>query len=159
MGKFLKVILSQNSRSKKGIRTVVPRTCSATSISWHLFRAVVSAHIFIDICHTTLVSRQMFRDIYSSDKCSSDWCFATYISRHLFQRQMFRDRYFATLVPAPDISRQIFRDTCYSKFFPLNKFDRQARQRCNFLQQKFCCKKLHRCLACLSNLLRGKNFE
>ena len=40
------------------------------------------------------------------------------------------------LVTATDVSLHIFRDICYPKFFLLDKFDRQARQRCNFLQQK-----------------------
>jgi hypothetical protein len=153
----------------KGIRTVVPRHLFHDIYFRQLFQhtyllTFVTGHLFRDRYFATLVpetyvpatelSRHIFRDT-----CSRDKCFATDISRHLFQRQMFRDRYFATLVPAPDVSRQIFRVTCYSNFFPLNKFDRQAKQRFNFLQQKFCYKKLHRCLACLSNLLRGKKFE
>ena len=43
-------------------------------------------------------------------------------------------------------------------FIIFDKFDRQARQRYNFLQQKRWGEKLHRCLAWLSNLLRGINF-
>ena len=66
--------------------------------------------------------------IWHTDRCSTTLRPTTLISWHLFTRQMFRDRYFATLVPrqmfrdkyfatlisATDISRQIFRDTCSS---------------------------------------------
>ena len=85
----------------------------------------VSRQIFRDTCSAILISATMFRDTYFRYRC-----FATNISRHLFQWQIFRDKYFETLVPATDVSRHLL-------LFPFNKFDRQARQRCNFLQQKW----------------------
>ena len=68
-------INTSDQGAHEGIRTVVTRTCYTTSISRHLFPAVVSAHIFIDICH--------------HDTCYRDRCFATDISRHLLPKKKF----------------------------------------------------------------------
>jgi len=62
------------------------------------------------------------------------------------EKQDWKRKLYRCLAWLSNLLRRPFATHMLMKFILLNKFDSQARQRCNFSSHRFCCKKLYRCL-------------